>query len=347
MADQHTTDGEFLFGDRLSERVRDVARGHEARCAVAFWSRDGVGELFGFNALALKARIVCDISIGATSPDALEELGAPSNPQLRHHIGLHAKLYLSDRGLVIGSANASRGALGKGKAPRRLLEAGTFHGAGSDAWRNARDWFNDVHGKAKRVDTQALEWARKVYRPPPPGGQISRAPRPGSLLDAVRVAPERFAGVGFVFTRRVSNKAEIADAKRSAKRLGGTVAKGMIDSWPSGGIFTGWSKTEVGTWPTLFFEFWQPAKSLTVYGRKVSIHDPDHGSIFSTSARSEMSKRFGRDWPAKAAIDKADAALSLLIRGGVDGRLFADADDLAKRIAELDILGSGDEDFAG
>jgi len=335
MSEASAKDGEFLSGDRLSARMRYIAHGDDVRCAVAFWSREGIKELFGLNTPASTVKIVCDISMGATSPDALKDLGAPSNPQLRHHVGLHAKLYLSSRGLIIGSANASLGALGKGDASGRLLETGIFHNAESAAWQSSRDWFEKIHGEADSVDTNVLGWARKVYRAPPSGRQLSRPPKPGSLLEAVRVAPERFAGVGFIFVRTNSTEADRTSAKRSAKRVFSQADPGKIASYPPGGIFTHFPEAKVRTWPTLFFEFWQPKRALTVYGRRVEFLNPKHGSILSASAWREISALLGQDLPEKSLIGKADAELSLLILGSEPTPVFKNANELARRIGEL------------
>lgn len=96
-------EGEFLSGNDLGRRIRKVASGQGVCCAIAFWSKNGVDEIFP-NGVAT-ARIVCDISMGLTSADALSALGGPDNKRLLHKIGLHAKVCLSNRGLVVSSAN--------------------------------------------------------------------------------------------------------------------------------------------------------------------------------------------------------------------------------------------------
>jgi hypothetical protein len=328
--------GEFLFDADLSERIREVARGSDVRCAVAFWSEDGIARIFESTKAARRARIVCDISMGSTSAEALETLGAPTRKALRHQRGLHAKVYISDYGLVTGSANASISALGPNLGSARLTEAGTFHGPGSPAWKKAASWFETVHGVADNVDQPALDWARLAYRPPRAGA--SRPPARGSLLDAVRLDPERFAGAGFVFTSSACSDDEIKAAKKSAKRLGGSIVKQEIDAWPKGGFFAGWSAEQVTNWPTLFFEFWQPAEALTIFAKTVGIHDPNNGSILSRNAWRTAAKLYGADLPTRTSIATADAALAARIRGDGDGQLFIDAHALAKRLIELEAV---------
>lgn len=327
--------GEFLFDSDLAKRIRGIAAGKDVRCAVAFWSEDGIGQIFDSVAAARRARIVCDISMGSTSAEALEKLGAPAREALRHQRGLHAKVYISDRGLVTGSANASISALGQGQGTARLTEAGTFHAPESVAWKVASAWFETVHGRAHKVDQPALDWAQRAYRPPRRGA--SRAPVSGSLLDAVRLDPERFAGAGFVFTSTASDDDEIKAARKSAQRLAGTVARRDIEAWPRGGFFTGWSRAKVTSWPTMFFEFWQPARALTVYAKTVGIHDPANGSILSRNSWRTAADLYGADLPTRADIAKADAGLAVRVRGDSDGQLYKDAHALAERLIELEL----------
>lgn len=332
-----STVGEFLFDADLSKRIRDVARGSDVRCAVAFWSTEGVARVFDDEDAARRARIVCDISMGSTSPDALIALGAPGRETLRHlrHLrGMHAKVYLSDRGLIVSSANASASALSTAAATARLTETGVRHLPGSAAWEAAATWFETLCDRSDEIGDDEIEWARRAYRPPT--GGMARPPVVGSLLDRVRLAPERFAGAGFVFTNVVSDDDEIAAARKSAKRMGGTVAKKEIDKWPRGGFFTGWSAADVTSWPTLFFEFWQPSRKLTMFAKTVSIHDPWNGSILSRNDWRTAKKLFGADLPTREAITSADAEMAARILASPGPHLFTDAHALARRLAELD-----------
>lgn len=326
--------GQFLFDADLSERIRDVTRGDNVRCAVAFWSTEGITRVFDDEAAARRARIVCDISMGSTSADALIALGAPGRETLRHLRGMHAKVYLSDRGVIVGSANASASALSTVASTARLTETGIHHLPGSAAWKAAAGWFETLCDRSDEIGDDEIEWARRAYRPPT--GGMSRPPVVGSLLDRVRLAPERFAGAGFVFTSVASDDDEIAAARKSAKRLGGTVAKKEIDKWPRGGFFTDWSYDDVTSWPTLFFEFWQPARKLTVFAKTVGIHDPGNGSIMSRNAWRTAKKVFGADLPTREAIAGADADMAARILAGPKPYLFTDAHALARRLAELD-----------
>ncbi|MDE2116075.1 MAG: phospholipase D family protein, partial [Hyphomicrobiales bacterium] len=99
---------DFLAETFLSEKIRDLLSGGNIRCAVAFWG-EGANKLLleRSGKFSTDARIVCDVSMGSTSPNELEALRAPNNPNLRYLNGLHAKVYISDKGSVVTSANMS------------------------------------------------------------------------------------------------------------------------------------------------------------------------------------------------------------------------------------------------
>jgi hypothetical protein len=93
---------EFLTGTDLSAKIRDLLSGTNLRCAVAFWG-DGAAKLLCTCSAenSKDAKIVCDLSMGGTYPPELKKLGAPHNNKLRFLNGLHAKVYISDAGLLL------------------------------------------------------------------------------------------------------------------------------------------------------------------------------------------------------------------------------------------------------
>jgi hypothetical protein len=155
---------QFLTGDALSRRIRDVASGANARLAVAFWGRGAPSELFGPGVAGRDdLRIICDIGMGGTNPEALADLGAPGRDGIRHCENLHAKVYLSDAGVVVGSANASSNGIGNLADPSRLTEAGTFSDAHSPAWDAAAAWFEDLWTRATVVDADAMDRSSRTF----------------------------------------------------------------------------------------------------------------------------------------------------------------------------------------
>lgn len=176
----------FVAGNDLSKAVTRVIGGDDVGCAVAFWGIGAKAFLDAAGAQSGRFRVVCDTSMGGTHPDALRSLGAPGDPSIRYHDGLHAKVYVSNAGVVVGSANASNNGIGFGAGGPRLAEAGTFHQPGSDVWKSARSWFDQLHSDASVVDEAALDRARLRFRLLP-GPRADKQTRPGSLVDLVLV----------------------------------------------------------------------------------------------------------------------------------------------------------------
>lgn len=151
---------EFLAGRDLSQKIREIVSGNDVKCAVAYWGKHN------FPPPHTHWKIVCDIVGGSTSPAVLKALGAPTNRNLRHYVHLHAKVYLSDKGVVIGSANASAGGLHSDSAPARLLEAGVWHAPSDAIWAEANQWFDEIFTESDPVNEKALELAEINYAPP-------------------------------------------------------------------------------------------------------------------------------------------------------------------------------------
>lgn len=251
---------EFLHGRALSDRIKQVTSGRDVWCAVAFWGHRAA-ELFTED--LLDAHVVCDISLGGTSERALREMGAPGNPNLRVHDGLHAKVYLSDTGLIVGSANASKNGIGFGAASPGYLEAGVFSQANSDAWRAAKVWIVKLYKAASAIDEAEVLRARKLYVPKV-GGELSLSITPGSLLELAIAKPEVFDGIGFVFSSREHPDGAVdAAIERVSEEAG---SDDDFKDWKPARIYTDWDEDQVTRWPKQFFGFHQPTNKLYLRG---------------------------------------------------------------------------------
>ena len=155
---------EFLQGDELSKKIREVVKGKDARCAVAFWGQGAVKELFGTEVLERDdVWILCDITMGGTNPKTLRKMVKNHAENHGHVLGLHAKVYHSDLGMVVGSANASGNGIGfNGKLPKQI-ETGTHHERNSGSWEHALGWFDALWNDAGDLDEAAIRIAEKTW----------------------------------------------------------------------------------------------------------------------------------------------------------------------------------------
>lgn len=193
------TSGEFLTGRALADRIREVCTADEVDCAVAFWSGAVRDDLFP-RWKTQKIRIICDISMGCNSKGSLRAYGAPDNPQLRVHDGLHAKVFISSAGAIIGSANASLNGIGRSNLAPGNLEAGVFFEAASGGWHGAKEFFKDLWdepGNALGPD----QLARAPEIAGDPGQRIGRdGLQSASIFERVFAMPSAFEGTLFVIT---------------------------------------------------------------------------------------------------------------------------------------------------
>jgi hypothetical protein len=249
---------QFLTSKQVGVVIRRVVKGAGACCAVAFWGDGYDGGLFQ-GGMPYDARVICDVTMGGTNPKELGRLGAPDNPRLRHIPRLHAKVYLSDRGVVVGSANASENGLGAA-ANGGLVEACVFHPPGDEVYQQAASWFKRRWERSFPVDDDALDDARASWSRRPGSSRAMKKPNPDSVLDTLLSAPERFRGVGVVFgsgrtSLEVRDEAAQAviddDDKRPRTNLDET-ERARVQKWPQRDVFSDWSPEDINAWPRQF-----------------------------------------------------------------------------------------------
>lgn len=247
----------FLQGDDLSQKIREVVNGKDVRCAVAFWGRDAVRELFGTEVLDRDdVHVVCDLSMGGTNPETLRALGAPDNSNIRYLDGLHAKVFLSKNGAVVGSANASNNGIGFMGGNAQLLEAGTYFAPDSDGCRRIGGWFAGLsENRSRQVDDKALDaahlaWNRRRRSPGAFSGH--RQPQRIEFEMAIRNHPEIFGDLGFVFTRNAVNLVEREEALDALVLHDETQRNGNLEAFSIRGL------DSLETSPRLFINFHRP-----------------------------------------------------------------------------------------
>jgi hypothetical protein len=104
----------FLTGSNVVPDLKElIARADWVRVAVACWGA-GSRALFDFGKAANKdVKIVCDLMSGACNPDEVESLiGFFGDDRVLTLDGLHAKVWLTEHGAIVGSSNASANGLG-------------------------------------------------------------------------------------------------------------------------------------------------------------------------------------------------------------------------------------------
>lgn len=102
----------LLTEEAAPTAIREMLRSAPfTKLAVAFWGIDAVRRL-GIGRDGFKAKIICNLESGACNPAEIRQLLAlPQHVEVRTNPRLHAKVYWTAQGAVVGSSNASSNGL--------------------------------------------------------------------------------------------------------------------------------------------------------------------------------------------------------------------------------------------
>lgn len=174
---------EFVAGSRLTEATKSVLQGSNLNVAVAFWGK-GAAEFAGLQGRS-DWRAVCNLSMGGTNPNAVREFEDPlklvnqETVRFREHDRLHAKVYLSDAGAVVASANMSANGLGfEGPELAGWVEAGVYFRQGSAELAGIRKWFESIWSDARPFTDARLKEIKPRY-----GWRRSSRPSLGTISE--------------------------------------------------------------------------------------------------------------------------------------------------------------------
>lgn len=147
----------FRSSETFLPSVASVCRGTNVRCAVAFWGRGSAALIRQTS--GGRPKIICNLSMGGTNPAEIRTLRLSAD--IRQSDTLHAKVYLSDVGAVVGSANASANGLGlEGSEQVGWQEAGV-------ALQNIAPvvaWFEEQWALSRAVDEADLSEAEEAWK---------------------------------------------------------------------------------------------------------------------------------------------------------------------------------------
>lgn len=160
-----------------------------ARLAVAYWGEGAMRQL-GLERLPSETRVLCDLWSGCCNPDEIKGL-LKAGVSVRYFNKLHAKLYCTPGGIIIGSSNASSNGLGsEGQELSGNVELSAE--VNSPVFRTvAETWFDKRWAKAvdQEVDEDLAERARPAWKRRQAHGP--RSP-PTTLLAELAANPDAF-----------------------------------------------------------------------------------------------------------------------------------------------------------
>jgi len=211
-----------------SSQIRDILKGGNVKIASAFL---GTG---AENEVAVGSRLICDIGMGGTNPAALKALSDKlGKDNLRYLTNFHAKIYLSDQGCLVGSANLSNNGVGF-LSQAKMIEASICVSIDDAIAISANKWFEQLWSDAKIVGDAEIEWAETTWKSSKRGTPLGGR-RYGSFLDALDDAENGIAGKwSFLLTRDQLSTYERAVTKEAEESIVNEIGPkplGRIDAY--------------------------------------------------------------------------------------------------------------------
>lgn len=178
-----------------SPQIKKILSGGKVRIASAFLGK-------GAENLVLKgSRVICDIGMGGTNPDVLTALSKKIGNDLKYLPNFHAKVYISDRGCVVGSANLSSRGIGF-LTQATLLEASVFLDPDDEGARVAAEWYEGIWKDAEVVGRSEIEWAARRWNANKRGAPPKFQGRATTFLDAIAEGSAKAEKWKFLLTKK-------------------------------------------------------------------------------------------------------------------------------------------------
>jgi hypothetical protein len=143
------------------ELIKLLKKADKIRCAVAFWGK-GASQLLGKN-LNKDIKIICNLQSGGTNPNEIERIFNKTRSHIRQNDKLHAKIYWTECGVIIGSSNFSGNGInfdtmnnGNDEANILVTDNKIIH--------EVDRWFNNHWNKALKISIDEIEEAKRLWR---------------------------------------------------------------------------------------------------------------------------------------------------------------------------------------
>ncbi|WP_447727203.1 phospholipase D family protein [Sphingomonas koreensis] len=210
-----------------------LAEADHARLAVAFWGKGAISRL-GLDRPGLSLEILCNLDSGACNPAELRRLLDLPGIELRSHPALHAKVYWTAGGAVLGSSNASANGLALESDAATGWHEANISIADPQVLADIDRRFTDLFTAGYPVGTDDLDRAALIWkaraRQAPTGRRLA-----SSLFEAWRTAPRHaiWKRVKVVWWREDLPPEDQA-------WIDGEIADGRLDS--EVGAYEGWNE---------------------------------------------------------------------------------------------------------
>jgi hypothetical protein len=184
---------DFADGPAVEKKVKGLLeRAKRARIAVAYWGAGAVDRLGLGKVPSIDLVVVCDLLSGGCNPTEIGTLREMLGPdRVLTCDRLHAKVWLTDMGAVVGSSNASANGLGaEASETAGLIEANIFIDD-STMLAVLEQWFEQsISPYARPIRDEDIQRARSRWK-----CRRKKRPQPqgASVLDVLSKEPTKYA----------------------------------------------------------------------------------------------------------------------------------------------------------
>lgn len=212
----------FIVGSEVAEYFSKLSEDSQfIDVAVAFWGRGATNNLKLIPRRCAKLRLICNIDSGACDPSEIELIQA-AKIAIKTHRNLHAKVYMTNAGLIVGSANASTNGLSISASSSSNWKEANIVTDDLGVLSTARSWFEEMWKAGRDITADDIKKARDLWKkrrqltlPDISTGK--------SLLAAISEAPEEFDEIGIYCIAYKDGFDSGASMKRKELIAGGKV----------------------------------------------------------------------------------------------------------------------------
>ena len=153
----------FLTGDEIARAVKkNISEAGPTRLAVAYWGK-GAAKRLGLFKNTKDVKILCDVYSLSCNPNELDRL-LECKFEIKTINGFHAKVYLTKKRAVIGSANASTNGLGHDADDFSPGLEAAVETTDKQVIKKACEWFKRHWERAEEVDEDLVKHVRALWK---------------------------------------------------------------------------------------------------------------------------------------------------------------------------------------
>ena len=237
---------QLISGPQVAAKARELFLDEEPQVAVAFWGT-GAAEELGLLTCKKEPKIVCNLLSGGTNPRAITEIQDALKErfgdqfEIRHNSRLHAKTYLSPKGVIIGSSNASANGLSmEGRECSGWIETNVYS-PDTTLISETQKWFDELwHSRETKfitkdeIEQATVLWDQRRQAALP---RDEKAPEI-DLLEELKLTPEKLANRNLyicLYSEDLSEQATLVEKQKKQEQteLGNNPDNvGVFEGWP-------------------------------------------------------------------------------------------------------------------